>query len=100
MAESPLSSYMKDIRDEESLKYEEVAEIGRGAYGTVFKGRNLQEEGQFVAMKKFVIPLALQEGVTMTVLREIATLKQIDGFRHPNIVRYVRLSYTLSTRLE
>ena len=33
--------------------YEEVAVIGNGAYGTVYKARDLKNDGQFVAIKKF-----------------------------------------------
>lgn len=59
-----------------------------GAYGTVYKGRDLVNKGKFVAMKKIKIPLA-QDGVPMTTLREIALLKQLDQQQHPNIVKYV-----------
>ncbi|VVC26993.1 Hypothetical protein CINCED_3A007111 [Cinara cedri] len=57
-----------------------------GAYGTVYKGRDLVNKGKFVAMKKIKIPLA-QDGVPMTTLREIALLKQLDQQEHPNIVK-------------
>lgn len=60
----------------------------KGAYGTVYKGRDLVNKGKFVAMKKIKIPLA-QDGVPMTTLREIALLKQLDQQQHPNIVKYV-----------
>lgn len=58
-----------------------------GAYGTVYKGRDLVNKGKFVAMKKIKIPLA-QDGVPMTTLREIALLKQLDQQENPNIVKY------------
>lgn len=60
----------------------------KGAYGTVYKGRDLVNKGKFVAMKKIKIPLA-QDGVPMTTLREIALLKQLDQQEHPNIVKYI-----------
>lgn len=60
----------------------------KGAYGTVYKGRDLINKGKFVAMKKIKIPLA-QDGVPMSTLREIALLKQLDQQQHPNIVKYV-----------
>jgi len=68
-----------------------------GAYGTVYKGRDLVNKGKFVAMKKIKIPLA-QDGVPMTTLREIALLKQLDQQQHPNIVKYIILnkSYVLN----
>jgi len=63
-----------------------------GAYGTVYKGRDLVNKGKFVAMKKIKIPLA-QDGVPMTTLREIALLKQLDQQQHPNIVKCVILTH-------
>ncbi|KAI0214471.1 Cyclin-dependent kinase 4 [Lamellibrachia satsuma] len=67
--------------------YEEVALIGNGAYGTVYKARDLQN-GRFVALKKIRIPSNAEElGMPMSAMREIASLKQLDNFEHPNIVR-------------
>jgi len=67
--------------------YEEVALIGNGAYGTVYKARDLKN-GRFVALKKIRIPSNAEElGTPMSAMREIATLKQLDNFEHPNIVR-------------
>ena len=77
-------------------KYEELAEIGNGAYGTVYKARDLQNEGRFVALKRVRI-VNSEEGMPLSTIREIALLKQIDHLCHPNIVRYalgcVRLVY-------
>lgn len=67
-------------------KYEEVAEIGNGAYGTVYKARDLQNEGRFVALKRVRI-VNSEEGMPLSTIREIALLKQIDNFSHENIVR-------------
>lgn len=58
----------------------------KGAYGTVFKGRDLINKGNIVAMKKIKLPLA-QGGIPMTTLREIAILKQLSYLQHPNIVK-------------
>lgn len=59
----------------------------KGAYGTVFKGRDLANNGNVVAMKKIKLPLA-EGGVPMTTLREIAILKQLSYLQHPNIIKY------------
>lgn len=67
-------------------KYEEVAEIGTGAYGTVYKARDLLNEGRFVALKRVRI-LNSEEGMPLSTIREISLLKQIDHFAHPNVVR-------------
>uniref|UniRef100_T1JAR4 cyclin-dependent kinase n=1 Tax=Strigamia maritima TaxID=126957 RepID=T1JAR4_STRMM len=66
--------------------YEEVALIGTGAYGTVYKARDMKNEGSFVALKKVRVSLT-EDGVPMSTLREIALLKQIESYEHPNIVR-------------
>ncbi|XP_020632829.1 cyclin-dependent kinase 6-like [Orbicella faveolata] len=76
-------------------KYEEVAEIGNGAYGTVYKARDLQNEGRFVALKRVRI-VNSEEGMPLSTIREIALLKQIDNFSHENIVRLLDVFHTTS----
>ncbi|RWS04883.1 Cyclin-dependent kinase 6-like protein [Dinothrombium tinctorium] len=66
--------------------YEEVALIGSGAYGTVYKAKDLSKEGQIVALKKIRVPLT-EDGVPATLIREISLLKQLENYNHPNIVR-------------
>ncbi|CAL4145220.1 unnamed protein product [Meganyctiphanes norvegica] len=66
--------------------YEELNEIGNGAYGTVYRARDLVHAGRVVALKKIRISLT-EEGVPVFAIREIATLKQLERFNHPNIVR-------------
>ncbi|CAG9134173.1 unnamed protein product [Plutella xylostella] len=67
-------------------KYEELNVIGTGAYGTVYKARDLHNGGQIVAMKKVKVPLT-QDGIPLSTLREIALLRQLEAYKHPNIVR-------------
>lgn len=67
-------------------KYEEVGEIGTGAYGTVYKAKDLHNDGKFVALKRVPI-VNSEEGIPLSTIREIALLKQIDHFAHPNVVR-------------
>jgi serine/threonine protein kinase len=57
-----------------------------GAYGTVYKARDLANNGHIVALKKVRVPLT-DDGVPMSTLREIALLKQLDQYEHPHIVR-------------
>lgn len=66
--------------------YEEVAEIGTGAFGTVYKARDLLNDGQFVALKRVRI-INTEDGIPLSTIREIALLKQIDHCAHPNVVR-------------
>ncbi|GFS64706.1 hypothetical protein TNCV_4684991 [Trichonephila clavipes] len=86
------SSSMLDLRQnpggiiqDTAENYEEVSLIGTGAYGTVYKARDLANEGQFVALKKIRVPLT-EEGVPLGTLREIALLKHLESFEHPNVV--------------
>ena len=67
-------------------QYKELVEIGSGAYGTVFRARDMQNHGQMVALKKVRVPLT-ENGVPVTILREITVLRQLQNFDHPNIVK-------------
>jgi serine/threonine protein kinase len=60
--------------------------VTAGAYGTVYKARDLSNNGHIVALKKVRVPLT-EDGVPMSTLREIALLKQLDQYEHPHIVR-------------
>ncbi|XP_073964846.1 cyclin-dependent kinase 4 isoform X2 [Choristoneura fumiferana] len=57
-----------------------------GAYGTVYKARDLLKGGQIVAMKKVKVALT-EDGIPLSTLREIALLQQLGAYKHPNIVR-------------
>lgn len=72
--------------------YEELNEIGNGAYGTVYRARDLMNEGRVVALKKIRITLS-EEGVPVNAVREIALLKQLERFEHPNIVRLLDICH-------
>ena len=56
-----------------------------GAYGTVYRARN-SETGEIVALKTMNFTLT-EDGVPMSILREISLLKQLQRFQHANIVR-------------
>lgn len=73
--------------------YEEVCVIGNGAYGTVYKARDLKNDGQFVAMKTIRIQNT-EEGMPMSAIREISLLKQLEAYEHPNIVRLLDVKHT------
>jgi len=77
-----------NVRQPASSRYENVQEIGKGAYSAVYKGRDRLTEGRYVAMKEVRIPLNSEEGIPMTTVREIGLLRQLDKFEHPNVVRY------------
>lgn len=68
----------------EHALYQELSVIGNGAYGTVYKAKDLTN-GQVVALKKLRLHLT-EDGLPTSTLREIATLKQLERFEHVNIV--------------
>ncbi|XP_006002684.1 cyclin-dependent kinase 6 isoform X2 [Latimeria chalumnae] len=74
--------------DKDSLAqlYEPVAEIGEGAYGKVYKARDLKNGGRFVALKKVRVQTG-EEGMPLSTIREVAVLRQLESFEHPNVVR-------------
>ncbi|XP_014379052.1 eukaryotic translation initiation factor 2-alpha kinase 1 [Alligator sinensis] len=64
-------------------EFEEVARLGKGGYGKVYKVRN-KLDGQFYAVKKILIKKATKRDC-MKVLREV---KVLAGLQHSNIVGY------------
>ncbi|NXH44719.1 E2AK1 kinase, partial [Dicaeum eximium] len=64
-------------------EFEEIARLGSGGYGKVYKVRN-KLDGQFYAIKKIKIKKATRRDC-MKVLREV---KVLAGLQHPNIVGY------------
>lgn len=77
--------------------YDELCIIGRGAYGTVYKARDMLNN-RIVALKRVSIMNNTDEkGVPVSTLREITLLKQLDNMSHPNIVRMFDAFQTFST---
>ncbi|XP_070791027.1 cyclin-dependent kinase 4 isoform X1 [Pituophis catenifer annectens] len=79
-------------------QYEPVAEIGIGAYGTVFKARDLQS-GKFVALKNVRVQNS-ENGLPLSTVREVALLKRLEHLDHPNIVRLMDVCTTTRTERE
>lgn len=71
-----------------TTRYEPVAEIGVGAYGTVYKARD-PHSGHFVALKSVRVPNggAAGGGLPVSTVREVALLRRLEAFEHPNVVR-------------
>lgn len=81
-----------------SSRYTILNEIGVGAYGTVYLGRDNNYDisnysshspssrGPFVAIKRLRVQNT-DEGIPLSHVREIALLRQLDAFEHPNVIR-------------
>lgn len=88
MASSKLTTSVPTSSEDKT--YEISSEIGRGAYGTVYKARDRRDESKFVALKEITIPLHSEDGVPASTIREIGLLKQLEKYNHPNVVKYER----------
>ena len=64
------------------IRYQKLDKLGEGAYGIVFKARDLNTNG-LVAVKKIILDQYKIEGIPPTTLREISLLRELE---HPNIV--------------
>ena len=51
--------------------------------------RARDSSGQTVAIKKIRIASS-EEGMPMSMIREVSMLRQLENYEHENIVRYVR----------
>jgi len=70
-------------------KYQQLAKIGEGTYGIVYKAKD-KKSGELLALKKIRLE-AEDEGIPSTAIREISLLKQLQ---HPNIVRLYDVVHT------
>jgi len=76
---------------ERSYVREEVAMLGEGTYGKVYKAKSTRT-GEFVAMKRMKLD-SEEEGVPSTAIREVALLKEA---RHENVVKLLDVFCTTS----
>ncbi|KAL3978104.1 N1-acetylpolyamine oxidase [Sarotherodon galilaeus] len=94
----PLGSFNLAMAHGTSIQYDPVAEIGGGAYGTVYKARDI-ESGQFVALKSVHVRTD-QNGLPVSTVREVALLKRLEQFDHPNVVRLMDVCATKGANQE
>ena len=74
-------------------RYDIIEEIGRGAYGVVYKALD-NTTASTVAMKHIVFnPLKSKDGLPVSIIREIATLRELY---HPNVVKLLDVNQTQS----
>lgn len=71
----------------ENSNYEILAEIGEGAYGKVYKAREVGEKQRLVAVKRLNISGDPDAGIPQFMIREVALLRKIGYFNHPNVVK-------------
>ncbi|XP_054860949.1 cyclin-dependent kinase 4 isoform X2 [Amphiprion ocellaris] len=75
------------------LSYELLAEVGEGCYGKVYKAREVGERQRLLAVKKFNIRgEASQSGIPAFMIREVALLRKMEDFNHPNVVKLLDAS--------
>ena len=71
------------LKDDPTLKFELLQQLGQGSYGTVYRAVH-NETNEIYAVK--IIPLSKSEEESFAqIQREIGTLQNC---RHPNIVQY------------
>ncbi|TRY59605.1 hypothetical protein DNTS_003888 [Danionella cerebrum] len=76
----------------ENCEYEILAEIGQGAYGTVYKGREKRGQQRLIALKRMHSTEQPESGIPQFMIREVALLRKIEHFNHPNIVKLLNVS--------
>ncbi|XP_042361551.1 cyclin-dependent kinase 6 [Plectropomus leopardus] len=75
------------------LCFELLVEIGEGSYGKVYKAREVGEKQRLLAVKKFNIRGDMSEtGIPAFIIREVALLRRMKHFNHPNIVKLLDAS--------
>ncbi|XP_030202087.1 cyclin-dependent kinase 6 [Gadus morhua] len=79
----------------ENRSYELLAEIGEGAYGKVFKAREISAEQRLVAIKKLNFSGDPAGGVPPFMIREVALLRKLGHFNQPNIIKLLDVSAKL-----
>uniref|UniRef100_A0A8D3AGF7 Protein kinase domain-containing protein n=1 Tax=Scophthalmus maximus TaxID=52904 RepID=A0A8D3AGF7_SCOMX len=70
------------------VRYELLAEVGQGSHGRVYRARRLGGDQRLLAVKKFNVPAdASANGIPAFMIREVALLRKMKYFNHPNIVQ-------------
>ncbi|KAK7167995.1 hypothetical protein R3I94_002144 [Phoxinus phoxinus] len=72
--------------------YEFLAEIGQGSYGKVYKARERRDKQRLIAVKRLNLPDDPECGIPQFVIREVALLRKMEHFNHPNIVKLLNVS--------
>ncbi|GAU88797.1 hypothetical protein RvY_01431 [Ramazzottius varieornatus] len=80
-------TYFSNFRRRE-VRYNSCKELGSGAFGTVYKCREIDDEAAETVAIKYIRITDAVDGIPQWALREIALLRRCSS-RHPNIVSLV-----------
>uniref|UniRef100_A0A3B5MIC1 Cyclin-dependent kinase 21 n=1 Tax=Xiphophorus couchianus TaxID=32473 RepID=A0A3B5MIC1_9TELE len=70
-----------------------LAEVGEGSFGKVYKAREVGEKQRLLAVKKLNFRWESEEaGIPPFMIREVALLRKVGYFNHPNIVKLLDAS--------
>ncbi|XP_008327687.1 cyclin-dependent kinase 6 [Cynoglossus semilaevis] len=70
------------------LSYELLSEVGEGSHGKVYKAREVGANHRYLAVKKFDFRgYDPERGIPAFIIREVALLRKMKQFNHPNIVK-------------
>ncbi|KAM9843329.1 cyclin-dependent kinase 6 [Aulostomus maculatus] len=79
--------------DVDPVHYELLAEVGEGSYGKVYKAREMGVKQRILAVKKFNIRADVSDGgIPASMIREVALLRKMKYFNHPNVVKLLDAS--------
>lgn len=84
-----LDGFWKRMNESEKpLSYELLAEVGEGSYGKVYKAREVGGTQRLLGVKKLDCRWASTEtGIPPFMIREVAVLRKMAFFNHPNVVK-------------
>ena len=71
-----------------SKRYERIDFLGEGTFATVYKAKNLADNGRIVAIKKIKLGnrTEARDGLNRTALREIKLMQELQ---HTNIIELI-----------
>ncbi|XP_042163394.1 cyclin-dependent kinase 6-like [Oncorhynchus tshawytscha] len=81
-----------------NIRMRKYLQRGEGAYGKEYRTREVCNQQRLVAVKKLNVPGDTESGIPAFMIREVALLRKIGYFNHPNIVKWLDVSAGLKNR--